>query len=273
MTLVVALTLPDDVILGTDSAATYVDPDTGVSKIMPAADKLVGLAGRRIGVATYGPGNLGGRSIGNLLHEFQHTRGGPPAILTVGETAEELRAFFAPPYQQTIMQSPPCPPAGTPDDAIWNALSLQFVVAGYSPDVVFPEVWHVDIAGDNWPGEVTCIYEPGDFGSDSFSMDDPIFRYVSGYDRRLIADLKRLFPDMFGVQPPEDFEDRVREVLATYEQPVPYQLLPVEMGVAYVRSLITLAIDYYRFSLSEDVIGGQPRIGLVTYRDREFYLL
>jgi hypothetical protein len=273
MSLIAALTLPDGVVLGTDGATTYTDYETDVSKLMLAGDKLARLAGRPIGVATCGLAYLGSRSIGNLLHEFQHALAPAGAAVTLGAVSEELRRFFATAYRETITQDPLPLLAGDPGDSPRDELSLTFVVAGYSPSSVFPEVWHVEIAQDNWPGEVSQICRPGDFGADWFSMYDPILRYVFGYDRRIVRDLDRLVHDICGFPAPGDFKDRLIQVLSKYEQPVPYNHMPLEMGVAYVRSLITLAIDYYRFSIAEEVIGGEPRIGLVTYNDREFCLV
>src|SRR5687767_8142260 len=72
MTVAVSLNLSDGVILGVDSAVT-IPGTTGEAKIYENAEKLFQLGERPIGVAIYGLGGLGARSIGSYLREFEIT--------------------------------------------------------------------------------------------------------------------------------------------------------------------------------------------------------
>src|SRR2546422_625642 len=83
MSVVVSCNLPDGVILGADSAITLPGPPVvpgqplppnvmhgGVLKVYEDADKLFSLGERPIGVATFGAGVIGNRTLGSYLREF-----------------------------------------------------------------------------------------------------------------------------------------------------------------------------------------------------------
>jgi len=69
MTVAVFCNLSEGVILGVDSAASFPGPG-GVAKVYENAEKLFQLANRPIGVAVFGLGGLGTRSIGCYLRKF-----------------------------------------------------------------------------------------------------------------------------------------------------------------------------------------------------------
>jgi hypothetical protein len=273
MSLVVALTLPDGVILGRDGTTSYVDASTHVSKVLLRTDTLTGLAGQRVGIATYGRTALGLRSIASLLHDFERQGISSDKSLSVRDIAEKLREFFQVPYRDTILKRGRVDSESGSNTISEESLSLYFVIAGYSPNTVFPEMWQVKIGSNSWPGTIETVREPGDFSSDWFGEYDPIYRYVRGYDPRLINDVVQLIRDAVSDQPGTDIEAHLREILDEYGQPVPYEILPVEMGISYVESLLALSVDYHHFSMARESARRAFRIGLITFRDDEFRIL
>jgi hypothetical protein len=105
LTVVVSCNLSDGFVLAVDSATTVPAIGGGVAKVYENAEKLFQLDDRPIGVATYGLGALGNRSIGSYLREFEARD--PGGVVTahndLGEVVEALREFFFTYYQQTVV--------------------------------------------------------------------------------------------------------------------------------------------------------------------------
>ena len=105
MTVAIACTVPDGVILGVDSAVTIGDANNPM-KVYEDAEKIFQLGSLPVGVAIYGLASFGARTIGNLLHEFELKN--PSGVLgknkrNIKEVVEQMRIFFNDEYTKTIV--------------------------------------------------------------------------------------------------------------------------------------------------------------------------
>jgi hypothetical protein len=116
---------------------------------------------------------------------------------------------------------------------------------------------------------VQCQSEPGDFSGLCFGAFDAFSRFVQGYDYRIGLDLEELSQELCASDAREatDVWRRITDILERYEQDVPYSVMSLETAIDYARTLIKLSVDYDRFSLSSDRVGGIPVIATISYRD------
>src|SRR5437879_2866980 len=96
MTIAVSCNLSDGVVLGVDSAVTIPTPTGGVGKVYENAEKLFQLGSRPIGIAVFGLGTLGNRSLGSYIREFEVRNPGGlvTGTGTVEQIVEALRTFL-----------------------------------------------------------------------------------------------------------------------------------------------------------------------------------
>lgn len=91
--------------LAVDSAVTVQDRAGAIVKVYEGAEKLFGLGERPIGVAVYGLGNIGPRSVGSYLNEYvTHDPGGALDRRedSLGDIVEHLRVFLLDAYLREI---------------------------------------------------------------------------------------------------------------------------------------------------------------------------
>lgn len=58
-----------------------------------------------------------------------------------------------------------------------------------------------------------------------------------------------------------------------YGYSIPVDYMTIQTGIEYVRFLVRLVIQHYRFTSTHPVVGGRERIGLVTYKEEKFKIL
>ena len=74
--------------------------------------------------------------------------------------------------------------------------------------------------------------------------------------------------------PPTSAEDtEITNILDRYEYPIPFNAMPMEEGVAYVKFVVEMVINHHRFATGAPVVGGKAQIGLVTYKGEKFQIL
>ena len=62
-------------------------------------------------------------------------------------------------------------------------------------------------------------------------------------------------------------------LMAQFEYLVPFAAMPLEEGVRHVRFLVEMVINHHRFSIGAPVVGGQVKIGKVSYRGEGFEII
>ncbi len=276
MTVAVSCNLPDGVILGVDSAITVNNAQGLIVKVYENAEKLFQLGDCPIGLATYGLGTLGSRSIGSYVREFELKD--PNKVvsnhISMKDTVEELRKFFLNEYQLTVVpiieKLKKKDFKDIPDE---ERPVLGIVVGGFSKDRPLSEVWEIIIPRHQSVNSVTNTRKEGNFGGNWFALYDPIFRYTKGYDRKLIEELTDYFVQLRGSPVTPQEKTAINGILQKHEYHVPFGAMPIEEGVAEVRFLVGLVISHHRFSIGAPVVGGKVRIGLVTYKGERFRII
>jgi hypothetical protein len=230
-------------------------------------------------VATYGLGALGMRSIGSYVREFEvrDPNGVVEAENTVAEVVEALRTFFMDGYNREIL--PHLQAQNLPREQ-WPVLGL--VVGGFSSGEYLSEVWNIVIPHHDQPNSAERYRGPGEFGSNWFAMFEPIRRYVKGFDPALIDALGNYMQQLrgSGFTPAETQE--IQQILLQHEYQIPFTAMPMQEGVEFTRWLVQLVVNHHRFTIGAPadpmatgapIVGGQARIGTVTYRREPFQVL
>ena len=268
MSVAVLCNLSDGVILGADSALTVLGAN-GVERVFEDGEKLFQLR-KRIGIATFGVGGMGGRSIGSFLHEFDSTHPGGLDQKTIPEVTEELRVFFREKYvsaAETTHQLPFDQITGVD----WPNLGL--VVAGYSPNSFLSEAWEIQVPAHDQPNSARSVYAPGDFGLPWFARGEPIERYLYGISVDGLFEIAAYVKGLLG----RDLTPAEIDELLAIRRKQGYQVMtdsmPIQTGIAYVRFLVNYVITHYRYTERHPVVGGKARIGVVTYKGEDFHIL
>lgn len=277
MTVAVTCNLSEGVVFVADSAVTIPTPNG--TKVYESAEKLFQLGDRPIGVATYGLGALGARTIGSFIREFEvRERDGalrPGNVANVCDVVESLRAFFMNAYTTIVgpaLEAVTQKKLAELDPAQLPALGL--VVGGFSKDAYLSEVWNIVIPSHAAKGSAECVRGQGLFGSNWFASCEPIVRYVKGFDPALISEIVDYVLKARGNQPlnAQEAQD-IAEMLAKREYVVPFVGMPLKEGVTYARFLAQLVVSHHQFSVGDRVVGGRLQTGTVMYRDGSFRLL
>ena len=267
MSVAVLCNLSDGLIIGVDSAVTVSDAK-GIQKVFEEGEKLFHLA-EKIGVAAYGLGGLEGRSIGSFVHEFELAH---PDIdrVPISEVVERLRAFFMNVYVRFAEKYFGIPFDQIPQD---QKGTLGLIVGGFSPGAFLSEAWEIQIPIHAQPFSARQICAPGAFLVAWFATFDPIERYLLGFDRGLLFELSAYVEGLLGRPFTEDEINGFAPIREKYGYRIMLDSMPIKAGVEYVRFLVQLVIQHYRFTSPHPVVGGKPKLGVVTYKEENFQIL
>ena len=259
--------LSDGLIIGVDSAVTVSDAN-GIRKVFEEGEKLFQLSDK-IGVATYGLGGLEGRSIGSFIHEFELANQ-EVDNLPIDEVVERLRAFFLTVYIRFAEQI-----FGTPFDQIppEQKGTLGLIVGGFSPHAFLSEAWEIQIPIHSQPGSARQICGPGSFLVAWFATYDPIERYLLGFDRGLMVELSTFIEGLLGRALTQEEINAFAPIREKYGYRIMLDSMPIQAGIEYVRFLVQLVIQHYRFTSPHPVVGGRAKLGVVTYKEENFRIL
>ena len=284
-----SLTVPDAVILGVDSTVSLPGLPKGADIPLPAnviewargpaikaydgAEKLFALGNRPVGVAIYGTTMIGDRSIRSHLHEF--VTKDPDGVLSretsLQQIAEGLRAFFANLYEKVVkpflQDFRKMPFDQIPVD---QRPGFGFVIGGYSANAYLPEVFHVFVPTVSEP---QVMRRQRELNANWFGLYEPIDRYYKGYTQPILNSLLEQFEKIHGSALSEQNRADINALLATYEYPNTISLMPVSVGIEYVRFLVGLVINHYRFDVGIPLVGGSVRIGKATCASGTFEVL
>lgn len=224
MTIVASVKVRDGLILGTDSM-TQISQNTPEGpqflKAYSNARKLFQIKDRPIGVACYGLGNVGQRSIEGVVLDFCSSQ--PVGRLKVGEVAQGLYEFVTPLYEGAFesVETEGRPPLG-------------FYIAGYSHREPFPEEFEFLLPRDTAP----FAPRPAQvFGASWRGIDIAFTRLYKGFDPRLI---ERLTEAGIG-------EEDQKKIFDGLETPVVYDGMPVQDAVNFCEYILETTIGYTTF--------------------------
>jgi hypothetical protein len=271
----VTLTLSDGLIVGVDSAVT-ISFGPGNTNVYEDAEKVFQLGQKRIGIAIFGLAGIGDRSIGSYIREFELKN--PNNLMqrecSLKEIVEGLRAFFYDAYSKVVI-----PLVEQVQDAPFTQVPvakrpmLGLLVGGYSADAFLPEVWEINIPEHDQPATARLLRSPGVFGLSWHAMYRPIGRYIDGFDSVLMNEFEAEFVKILG-RPlsPQELSD-FKAILARHQYQFVYSSMPISSGVRFVRHLVNMVIEHYRVVAEDPIVGGEPRLGVVTYKGEQFRIL
>jgi hypothetical protein len=277
VTLCVAITTPDGLVLGADSMTVLRDPESGSTKQYPNAEKVFDLPNLAIAVMTYGLGAIGRSSIGNLIDEWSETRptfekGG----YTVKDVAQHLGDFIFARHRQ-VRKEIEREVVRKQDEALSNPAAVRetaeyvpaewttgLVMGGYQPDCYFPWLysWEEPERVGVDPGLV-CVRKhegtlgvdgpvPGiDYWGDTVALD----RIYRGLDPSLFAEIASHLPQSANVD--------VKRLLDRHRWPVLFEM-PLQDAIDFAKFMIDLGCNFRRFSPDAPQVGGDADIVVVT---------
>jgi len=275
MSVAVSCNLSDGVVLGVDSATTLLAPE-GVVKVFENTEKLFQLGARPIGIATFGIGAFGARSIGSYVREFETVN--PNDIVAeqneLKDVVEELRRFFMDVYDENIIR-PFEKQKGQKFDSVPLTQQPGFglVVGGFSVNQWLSEIWTVYLPRHATVGSAENTRKRGEFGTNWYASFNPIGRYIKGFDPQLLDEIGAYFEKLLGRELADVEKQEIVELVNKHEYPIPFAGMPMEEGVAHTRFLVELVINHHRYVAGAPIVGGKARIGKVTYKGEKFQIL
>jgi hypothetical protein len=287
MSLVIAANFPDGVVLGTDTSVNLPGPPSdyeetlppevsqfgSVLKVFEGRETLFPLGQRPIGVAIYGTPQIGNRSIESYLHEF--VVNDPNGIIsgetTVQTIAEGLREFFAQLHESIVLpfleKFRKRPYDQIPEQ---ERPGFGFVLGGYSAKSYLGETWQVYVPTHKEPIQ---LRKPGDYSFNWIGNIDQINRYLKGYSDDMLAELRQYIekthPNSFS---PEE-QNEINAIVAKSEYLIPTSVMPLTVGIEFVRFLVELTINHHRFAMGPAYVAGGPKIGIASYAGKRFEVL
>lgn len=273
MTVAVACLLPDGVILGVDSAVSVPTSDGRIAKVYENAEKIFQLGDKPIGVATYGLGSLGTRSIGSYIREFEVKN---HKILSkeyqLKDIVEALRKFFMDGYNDTIIKQFESNGIKFEELGLEQRPSFGLIVGGFSAKAYVPEVWQLEIPTHAEHNSGVRLFD-GSFGTSWFALYEPIHRYMKGYDPSLLYEALEYIAAQRESPITDEEWKQINSILQKYQYQIHYDAMSIQEGINYTRFLVELVINHYRYATGDSVVGGKARIGKVSYKGEKFEIL
>jgi hypothetical protein len=113
----------------------------------------------------------------------------------------------------------------------------------------------------------------GEIGSAWFASYGPIARYIKGWDPGLLGEILEQVAALRGSPLTPAESELFSNIAAKYEYQIVFDAMPIKRGVDYVRFLVQLVISHHKFAAGASIVGGSPRIGVVTYKGGKFRIL
>ncbi len=169
MTIAIAVKVGDGVVLGADSAATL-SGEGGVANVYFNAEKITNLVkGLPLGMAFYGLGGLGGRSVTSLAKDLRAKFASADSNWAIDRTgytmkwvAERVREFFYIEYYQKEYPRKTTDSTGKTVDR-WEQMGI--FIAGFSANADHPEIWTVEIGPAGTCDPPTQVYDQNASGT------------------------------------------------------------------------------------------------------------
>ena len=213
------------------------------------------------------------RWLGSYIYEFigHDVDGVVSGNTTVEQIAESLGKFFANLYE-TVTKAFLTDFRKMPYDQIPKSElpGYGFVVAGYSAKSHYPEVWHVFVPTGPKP---QLMRKQRDLSLNWFGIYEPLERYFKGYSDSLLKSLLERFEKLRGIPLSEDEKKELSSSLASYEYPTTASLMPISVGIEYVRFLLEIVTKHYHFAVGVAAVAGPLNIGYATYAKPKFELI
>ncbi|MEW6349939.1 MAG: hypothetical protein AB1646_12805 [Thermodesulfobacteriota bacterium] len=260
MTIAVTVKVNDGIVLASDSAVTmqWTDPRTGqdsVVNVFNSGRKIFRLHDPEValGAITWGSASIGGYSLKILAKEFRaQLREGSTSLRIdpdnyyVEEVAERFKAFMFDGYYQRTYSALPTKP------------SMGFMVAGFSRDQLFGEVWGILLQDGECNGPFMML-SPGQVGFRYEGMPECLSRLLGGFDE------PKLVRILQGSGLPEaTIEEIVDQCYNQLGAPILVNHMPIEDAIDLATFMAETTARFTRFCLGPDSVGGPIEVATLT---------
>ncbi len=271
MSVVIVVKVSEGLVLAADSAATLtgrvVDSngvhEEAVFQTFYNAKKLLQIGNDLpIGVLTWGQAYIGLRTIESLVREWEYNSGWQSLEsfkkkyldkpFSVETCARGLLEHLRKAHQEEFGSLPKEQQPG-----------LGIVVAGYSEQGFFPEIWRFVVPIDkDIANQRPDINGKPNFGASWFGITEPIIRLHFGRDDNAV----QIISEKYNI-PVEE----LHEVLRPLEYQIPFPQMPLQDAIEYANYMLNVVIGRFRFVIGPELCGGQVDIAAIT--QREFHWL
>ena len=240
MSIVASTLVHDGLVMGTDSMVqiTGLDSEKGIAVIQSYqhAQKLYRFSSM-IGVATWGIGNVGPRSVGSFIAGY--ARSSSEEEHTVESVAQGLIRTFQDVYKEEFK--------GFEQEKLPR---LGALVGGYSPDDPLAEEWEFVIPHDTTPRRVR---EPKAFGASWRGIVGPFTRVYRGIDPHIRQHFLK--------------KGITEEELDQLTAPFVFDGMPIQEAIDFVVFILQTTINVAKFEAGASSCGGPLWVALIT-RDK-----
>ncbi len=269
MSVVIVVKVSEGLVLAADSAATLtgrvMGPDgiveEGVLQTFYNAKKLLQIGSDLpIGVLTWGQAFIGPRTVESLVREWEYNKGWQSIEsfqkthsdkqYSVENCARELLEHLTTAHQEEFGDKPKEQQPG-----------LGVIVAGYSEQGFFPEIWRFVVPSDeDIANQRPSINGKPNFGASWFGITEPLKRLHFGRDDGAI----QIISEKFNISP-----DEIRSALQPLEYQIPFAQMPLQDAIEYANYMLNVVIGRFRFvvGVGVELCGGQIDIAAITQRE------
>jgi hypothetical protein len=262
LTIVAAVKTRDCLVLGTDSVSTIIGSVGGQNAALKSyshTQKLFEISKYNLGVATWGQGAVGGRSIAGLVSEFSASLATSPT--TVQDAAVQLDRFVSGIYNAQFSAVP-----------VGQQPNLGFWVGGYSTGVHSPELWELNYpvqpptsasapaptqAAAPPPTAVKQTMASTFYGAGWNGIMGPFYRILKGYDPAIVTRLQQA-----GVP-----QTTIDQAIQGMETAIYFDSMPVQDAIDYCRHILNVTIGDSRFRMGTPLTGEPLQVALITERN------
>jgi hypothetical protein len=261
MTIAIAVKVHNGVVLAADSASTLTgmtpEGQRQVVNVFNSARKIFRLHEDikvPIGLMVWGEGSIGSASISilakDLRQRFMDKKNQDFFINSKKYKLEDVakltkRFLFDEIYMTEFVDKPYKPFIG-------------FMIAGYSANEGFPEIWAVQIEeGGNCPGP-TLLRKKEDIGINWAGEKEPITRIIKGHSELIGNVLQEL-----GV-PADQIAPAVELIGTRLNAPLAHAPMPIQDSIDLAVFLVDTAINFSRFMPGPPTVGGPVDVAAIT---------
>ena len=250
MTIVAAVKSRDGLVLGTDSMTQVVGIDANGNpaflKAYENATKLFQLGDSPIGIASWGAGNIGPRSIGGLILDYSENMKQPPA--TVEDAATGLAQFIGQIYDAAFSAV-----------AIGQQPLLGFLLGGYSFGQPLAELWEVRFPFMNQSEDrARLVRGQQDFGANWRGIELPFTRLHMGFDPRILEELIQNGVD----------RNLLEQTVSKFQAPIVFDSMPVQDAINFSIHILKTTISFSTFEIGVPSCGEPLQVAVILRKKR-----
>jgi len=266
MSICVSVKVGEGLVFAADSAITLTAPVEGaaegtvqIQQIYAHGNKISQVGSYPMGVATWGQGAVGDRTVSSLFAEFSEKEaatyreaGGTEPDWTVERVAGRLYGFVKGRYETAFagmgveVPSEEGPPLG-------------LLIGGYGATDYLPSHFAGLLPINSEPGPAR-VPDPASFGANWYGATDAILRLYKGFSPEIPQRLLALGLD----------QKQAEDALSGLEYPVAYDSMPLQDAVDFAMYLVSVVIGRFHFVAHPAICGGEIDVAVMTPQPREF---